>query len=47
MDIRQWARQSVARVRRDGIDGLRTSARPVYNKLLEGENYLRKSGVNV
>ncbi|WP_227357573.1 hypothetical protein [Haladaptatus salinisoli] len=47
MKVKQWTKRSFNRIKRDGIEGLRASARPVYNKALEQGNYIRPRGENI
>ncbi len=47
MDVRGWLADSTARIRADGLDGLRASARPAYHKALQGVTWLRDPGISV
>ena len=47
MDIAGWASDSAARIRADGIDGVRESIRPVYHKGLQSLSDLRDPGVPI
>jgi hypothetical protein len=47
MDVSGWAAESVARIRTDGVDGVRESVRPVYNKALQGVASLGEPGMPV
>jgi len=47
MDIRGWVSDSIARIRADGLDGVRGSARPVYHKGLQGVSRMQDRGTPV
>lgn len=47
MDVSGWAAESATRIRADGIDGVRASVRPVYNKALQGVASLGDPGTPI
>jgi hypothetical protein len=47
MDIAGWAYDSISRIRADGVDGVRDSLRPAYDKGLQGISRLRNPGTPI